>query len=78
MSDEPKKPRSRARIGWGAALLFVLYVLSVGPVWWVIRNDESGTFVEAYRAMYAPIYWVGRHCKPLNRVIYRYDNLFIE
>ena len=33
MSDEPK--RSRLWIGWALLAAIVLYILSVGPVWWL-------------------------------------------
>jgi len=59
MSDEPKK-RSWAWIGWTAfCLLFLGYLLSVGPaIRYAFRSADPLASAETVNEIYAPIMWI--------------------
>jgi hypothetical protein len=56
MSDEPKKPCWRGRIGWTLLLLLILYPLSIGPAsrW----TDSDPSKWETMERIYAPLWWL--------------------
>jgi hypothetical protein len=64
MSDEPK--RSRLWIGWALLAAIVLYILSVGPVWWLAFHYGKPS-KHTFSAVYRPFVFV-RKARPLRDV----------
>lgn len=57
MSDEPRKRRSRGRIGWALLTLLVLYPLSIGPATWVALKWSSLQALDVLEFVYTPVDW---------------------
>jgi hypothetical protein len=78
MSDEPKK-RPRAWIGWTALVLFVLYPLSMGPVWWLDDHFGpwgSGIVSGPQFTAYAPLFWLGERFPSFGNALHWYVHLW--
>lgn len=71
MTDNDR-PRSLLAVWLVCAvlLLLLLYVLSIGPAFWLYDRDliSRGTF-EVFDIAYAPVYFVSDRCPPLQRAI---------
>ena len=67
------KRRGRRRIAWGAAVLFVVYVLSIGPAWRLAW--ASGSF-PSLLTVYRPFLWAAEACHPFANVLFWYLRLW--
>ena len=56
MSEEPRRRRSREWIGWALLAAFVLYPLSVGPVYRILLVRDVD--LDTLNRVYAPVWWV--------------------
>ena len=79
MSDEPKK-RSRGWVGSLLFAVFVLYPLSMGPVWWA--SDHFHLWVgigEGWQfAFYAPLIWIGERVPAFLHALIWYLRFFSD
>ena len=60
--EESDEPRPRRRIAWliVAVLVaaFVLYPLSIGPVW--VLFVRAGVPIPGFGTIYAPVFWISK------------------
>ena len=84
MSDEPRSRLSNrplaacaVAIGFGLPLL---YLLSIGPFFWLYASDristEQATF--GFNTIYAPIVWGARHSDTFKQALERYARWWVE
>jgi hypothetical protein len=66
MSDEPKKRRSLAPLGWVIGLLLLFYVLSAGPVGWLVNHGYLDW--RHANAVYSPLGWMYERSRAMHRV----------
>jgi hypothetical protein len=74
MSDEPKKRRSLAPIVWMLGLLLLLYVLSAGPVGWLVNHGYLD--YRRANAAYSPFGWMYERSRAMHRVVDWYLHLW--
>jgi hypothetical protein len=75
MSEGHEGESSRGGLGWALAVAFVplLYVLSVGPVGAIAKNNTNA--LPAVRAFYSPVAWLHDHTL-LQKPLEAYANLW--
>jgi hypothetical protein len=59
--------------GWPALALFVLYLFSSGPAYWLCLRFNGGSIPIAYGIVYAPVFWACWLWPPLNNALLQYD-----
>ena len=60
----------------GVMLLSALYVLSIGPVVWLVERDYLDGNSSLIKAIYIPLAFAARFCPPLERALDGYMELF--
>jgi hypothetical protein len=77
-SEDPKQPRSRLG-GWpvvaAVLLLPVAYVLSTGPVCWLIQRNYLPNHADF---VYWPLNALANFCPPIGRVLHWYISLWLD
>lgn len=82
-ADEPTErqkklwPEIRKRL-IAAVVFFVVYVLSVGPLYWTWFNAKFNTGSAWFAVVYEPLYQMCAICPPLGRVVDAYIGLWLD
>ena len=80
MSDQPQKSRwSPFSMMLGVVVLIVLYVLSIGPVAWLVDSSGitiPGWLMSSLESFYAPIIWIIENNTFLTKPFIWYEELF--
>ena len=62
-----------------AVLLSLLYVLSIGPAYWLFDHELISTeTLKAIDKAYSPVYFVSDNCPPLHRTIDWYISCWLD
>jgi hypothetical protein len=75
MSDKPERKKARWVIRIEiVAVALLLYVLSIGPVYWIgWKAPVSYPTRQAIdAAVYGPLWWAAGHCQPFERLLQQY------
>lgn len=81
--EQPGKERTAGRGGplmllavVAGMLLAGLYVLSIGPVTWLVDRNYVDGDSTTINLLYAPLGWLVEHCQPLQWALDGYVELF--
>ena len=64
MRRQSKKKPWRS-IAFATTTILLLYVLSLGPVWWVVIRFDYGQLRPILAPIYVPLIWAAIECPPL-------------
>ncbi|HEV3301840.1 MAG TPA: hypothetical protein VG055_19455 [Planctomycetaceae bacterium] len=76
MSRQSRK-KSWKSIAFAVAMILLLYVLSFGPVWWVVNRFDYGQLRPILAPVYLPLIWAAIECPPLGSFLDWYFGLWV-